>query len=92
MSEQKVYEVPREVADLMVERASHEKLRDTFAKLPFGYKKAVKHSRLAEKCRTEYWEKVSEIYPELRGRKVITGGNFTGIWEQPPGPVDSSIK
>ena len=61
----KTYPIPQEVADIMVKSYALNNLRDTYAKLPFGFKKAARAAIEAEKFRVEFWNKVYKIYPKI---------------------------
>lgn len=63
----KEYPVPEEIRDLFDDKNAASDLRDVYAKLPFGFKKASKCARDAQRLETKAWRKVYEIYPELIG-------------------------
>ena len=61
----KTYKVPQDLDDIMTECFAAEKLRNLYSNKLFGYKKALKASKLAVKKRREFWEKVYDLYPEV---------------------------
>ncbi|MFH1630370.1 MAG: hypothetical protein ABIE47_16835 [Pseudomonadota bacterium] len=60
------YPVPKEIDNLLAEWVALEKLRDTYAKLPFCYRRAVKAAKEAEIKKRSFWQKLYELYPEMR--------------------------
>lgn len=65
--ETKEYPIPDDVMNLFDDKNAASGLRDVYAKLPFGFKKASKCARESERLKTKAWTKVFEVYPELRG-------------------------
>jgi len=55
--------IPKGLDDIMVEMEAYRRLRDIYTKLPFGFRKAVKCGKQAEKKRREFWQKVFSLYP-----------------------------
>jgi hypothetical protein len=62
----KSHPVPKEVDDLFAEYAALEKLRDIYVYVPFGYRRAVKAAKESEIKRRSFWQKLYELYPDLR--------------------------
>jgi hypothetical protein len=67
MTEPVNYPIPGEVADLMEEAIGAENLRDIYVEEWFGFKKALRCSKIAATSRMKFWAKVYELYPDLRG-------------------------
>ena len=82
MSEKKIYPIPQEVADILIEVENYSKLRDLYVKLPFGFKKAVKCGRIAEEKRSAFWRKAHELYPETKTKNLIANPSRTEVWEE----------
>ena len=61
----KTYDVPEEVKTLLEKSAAAATLRDIYANLPFGFRKARKCAIDYIKYRRIFWNKVYEMYPEL---------------------------
>ena len=71
MSSKKEYDIPEEISDIDVEVRALEDLRDVYAQLPFGYKRALKASKKAVKLNFLFWEKVKDLYPQLDKDKLL---------------------
>ncbi|HEX8106683.1 MAG TPA: hypothetical protein VF516_03095 [Kofleriaceae bacterium] len=65
MSKKKEWKVPGELAALMEEAMGAEALRAVYVTEWFGFKKALKCSTIAEQRKTEFWDKVKKLYPDL---------------------------
>jgi len=63
------YKIPRDLADVFEEYRAAENLMRVYADKRFGYKKALKASRLSLKKRAEFWKKVYKLYPDIKGVK-----------------------
>jgi hypothetical protein len=66
----KEYKIPDELNAIIVSSIAHEELRNKYVRLPFGYKKALKCSVKATEQRQEFWYRVEQLYPELKGKKL----------------------
>lgn len=76
MSNIKYYDFPEEIIEICDEYFNYVRLRELYTKMPFGFKKAVKCGKLAEKKRRLYWNKIYELYPELQNKEInYTNGN-----------------
>ena len=49
---------------------AYEELRDGYVKVPFGFRKARRCAINAVKFRRIFWEKIVEIYPELKNASL----------------------
>jgi hypothetical protein len=67
MTDEKEYPIPGEVADIMEEAIGAENLRDIYVEEWFGFKKALRCSKIAATNRMKFWAKVYELYPDIRG-------------------------
>ena len=63
--EEETYLVPEEIDNLLSEAKGMANLRDIYAKIPFGYKKAVKAAKESEIKRRLFWQKLYALYPKL---------------------------
>jgi hypothetical protein len=71
MPEDKKYDIPKEIINIILEADNYLDLRDVYSKLPFGFKKAKKCGLLAKQKKNEFWCKVIELYPELYGNNLM---------------------
>lgn len=77
----KEWKVPGDLAAIMEEAIAAEALRDVYAGRLFGFKKALRCSKLAVSRRNEFWDGVKKLYPDIpkkahfnRTDKVIREG------------------
>jgi len=61
----KILSVSKEIDMIIAESESLRILRDMYAKLPFGYKKAVKCAKESELKRRQFWQTLYALYPEI---------------------------
>ena len=67
----KEYPVPKEIVLKYIARAeAYKELATLYAGKPFGYKKALKSTIRRRSLSDEFWRKVYDLYPELRGREL----------------------
>ncbi len=66
----KNYEIPLDIKNILIDWRTYLNLKENYTKVPFGFKKAVKCSKKAEQYLQEYWNKVFELYPELKNKKI----------------------
>ena len=59
--------VPEELMDIYDEVETLRSLKKLYVKRPFGYKKALKSGKLEAKKNREFWGKLRDLYPELKG-------------------------
>ena len=65
------YSVPKDLQDIMTEYQSLCELRDRYVQLRyFGYGLALRATRDARKKRDEFWNKLYELYPEIKGERL----------------------
>jgi hypothetical protein len=62
-------ELPQELIDIWIEYSALDQLKEDYVKKLFGYKKAVKCAKDAERKRWDFWDGVFALYPEVRGGK-----------------------
>ncbi len=67
---EKEYSVPDDLAKIMSDSVAYENLRDTYARLPFGFKRGVKCSIIAVKLTGEFWRGIYDLYPKLKGKNI----------------------
>ena len=67
----KDYTVPGEVASVWIECTALLRLRDVYAKLPFGYKKAKRAGLEAQNARSKFWRMIRGLYPDELADKVL---------------------
>jgi hypothetical protein len=60
------YPVPKGIQDLFCKYDALDKLKKTFASLPFGFKLAKKCAIEAEQVRSKLLYEVHTLYPELK--------------------------
>ena len=66
------YVIPKELQEMFIEIESLTAMRELFVKSAlFGYRRAKKASIKLEKLRVAFWNGVHEIYPELKGKKIV---------------------
>lgn len=70
MGSKEKYEVTDEIADMFNKFLAIQELRDLYIKVPFGFKKAKRCALEAQECRSQFWQMVRELYPELSGYDV----------------------
>lgn len=71
--------VPNELAELFDESFALQTLRDIYAKLPFGFRKARKLAIESTKKQAKFWREVIQLYPELLGKDLIYRSGY--VWE-----------
>ncbi len=69
----KYYDVPQEITDMFFDSNGLEKLRNVYAKLPFGFRKARRCAIDGQRLFDGAFQKVCELYPELRGKTLAHG-------------------
>ena len=80
MDKLKKYPIPEEIVEFIHKSEAMWGLRDVYAKIPFGFSKAKKCALESEVCRTKFWRKVVEIYPELKGKKLAINPRDLFVW------------
>jgi len=70
MSNIKYYDLPQEILDLLDEYANYISLKEMYTKVPFGFKKAIKSGKIAIEKSNKFWNKIYELYPELKNKNV----------------------
>ena len=66
----KEYSIPEEICNINTEVRALTKLRDIYAKLPFGFRLAKKCAISAEIKSHEFLRSIVEMYPELDDVKL----------------------
>jgi hypothetical protein len=59
------FPVPVEVMEIWYDYQAMQQLRDEYIKLPFGFRKARKTSKEAQRLRGKFWRKCREAYPDV---------------------------
>lgn len=81
----KEYDIPQEVADIMVTSEAYSALMDVYAKLPFGYKKALKSSIKCEHEKRMFWKKINDLYPKLKNKHLTYNASYKTVCEKTKG-------
>jgi len=66
----KEYPINNDIALLNDKVEAARKLRDLAVKLPFGYWKARKAAREATYFNRKFWQRIIDVYPELRNEDL----------------------
>lgn len=64
------FKVPEEVAEIHDEYESMVECRDIAIKKVFGWKRAAYFGKQSVKKRREFWQAITEVYPELSGKEL----------------------
>ena len=67
----KEYEVPADIESIMDKVKAAEDMRNIYIERPRGFRKAYMCGADIYKYHRLFWRKIRELYPELRGKKVI---------------------
>ncbi|KKN11674.1 hypothetical protein LCGC14_1024260 [marine sediment metagenome] len=78
----KLYEIPEELQDIMLESVAMGTMRDALVKRPFGFKKAKQCAIAQQQLKGRFWREVHVLYPELKGKTLIFGGDFVKIEQE----------
>jgi hypothetical protein len=57
--------VPEELKEIWLDYEAAEELKNSYIKRPFGFKNAVKASKLAQRKRNEFWQGIYKLYSDL---------------------------
>lgn len=70
MTKNKKYLVPLELRKQFRKYGHILQLRDLYVKATFGFKNAIKTTKVAGELIEEFWHGVYELYPELIGKEI----------------------
>jgi hypothetical protein len=70
MTDIKTYTIPQELIDISNESNAYNAMGNLYVKLPFGFKKAKKSFENQLKLNNEFWQKVYQLYPDLKGKPL----------------------
>jgi hypothetical protein len=57
--------IPKQIQELWLDYQAAIELRDAYTKRPFGFKKALKCTKISISKRNEFWNLLRDLYPEL---------------------------
>ena len=69
--ENTTWNVPKELIDRWTKSDALREMRDMYAILPFGYKKALKCSVESEEIKRCFWRDIKKLYPELKKHSPV---------------------
>lgn len=73
------YPVPQEIIDIRTESLAAEEARDAAVKgfFKFQLRNAIYLGTIAINKRTEFWQKIRELYPDLKDKIIFDQQNKT---------------
>lgn len=66
----KKYPIPSEIVDIISEHMAYDNLKEIYARIPFGFNKAVRCGKKSRKLHRRFWNSVYKLYEELEGKKL----------------------
>jgi len=69
--------IPEELKEIWIDYVAANELMDTYVKRPFGFKKALKASGLAQRKRHKFWNGIYKLYPDISKKASIDKSTWT---------------
>ncbi len=73
--------IPNDIYEHRLNSLAYRNLRDVYAKLPFGGKKAIKFAKLEEKENSTFLSKIGELYPDIKNARSYSWNDMAKeVW------------